>query len=158
MGGREMKKERSIVQIVVETESEEINRLFSQPLYVSRYVLIDGEEVYSDRMDAQMYDKRTDPIRECLKFLNGQPTEYQELTEKLKKQIREAISSAAKGFDLDVPGDEELKALRHFKDTSVGLWCIDRNPNEVSMEWIRKHAFRLEFGEHGEEQITGKKE
>lgn len=40
--------------------------------------------------------------------------------------------------------EEELKNLRHFRDSSVGLWCIDRNPEEVSSKWIRENAFQLE--------------
>jgi hypothetical protein len=39
----------------------------------------------------------------------------------------------------------ELTELRHYKAGSAGLWCIDRNPCEVSKEWIEKYAFRLYF-------------
>lgn len=34
--------------------------------------------------------------------------------------------------------------LLHYYDTTCGLWSIDRNPQEVDIEWIRKNAFRLE--------------
>ena len=33
--------------------------------------------------------------------------------------------------------------LIHFKDSSLGLWCIDQNPKDVSKEWIEKNAFQL---------------
>ena len=37
-----------------------------------------------------------------------------------------------------------IKELEYYKDTSVGLWCIDRDPMEVDLEWIRENAFQLE--------------
>ena len=43
---------------------------------------------------------------------------------------------------------KELEELRYFKNTSVGLWCIDRDPKEVSKEWIEENAFRLGFNEN----------
>lgn len=39
---------------------------------------------------------------------------------------------------------KELKALRHYHDTTVGLFCIDQEPDEVSYEWIKENAFELE--------------
>lgn len=33
--------------------------------------------------------------------------------------------------------------LQHYVDTTVGLWCIDRNPKDVTKEWIEKNAFQL---------------
>jgi len=38
---------------------------------------------------------------------------------------------------------KELRELRHYRDTSEGLWCIDRDPSEVTHEWIRENAFQL---------------
>ena len=40
--------------------------------------------------------------------------------------------------------DSELEKLRYYYNSTKGLYCIDRNPNEVDIEWIRKNAFRLE--------------
>lgn len=96
---------------------------------VERTVSVDYEVKYSDRMKADIYYKSlpaSDPIHNLEMFLSG-----------LERNKNDKADNE----------DTELKALRHFKDTSVGLWCIDRDPNEVSMEWIRKHAFRLEFSE-----------
>jgi len=40
--------------------------------------------------------------------------------------------------------DPELKiALLHEYDSTRGLWCIDRDPKEVDIDWIRKQAFQL---------------
>ena len=39
--------------------------------------------------------------------------------------------------------NETVKKLQHEFDTSRGLWCIDRNPNEVDLDWIRSNAFQL---------------
>jgi len=38
---------------------------------------------------------------------------------------------------------KENEFLNHFRDSSIGLYCIDRNPKDVSKEWIEKYAFRL---------------
>ena len=34
--------------------------------------------------------------------------------------------------------------LQHDYDSTRGLWCIDRDPKDVDIEWIRKNAFQLE--------------
>lgn len=36
-----------------------------------------------------------------------------------------------------------LKQLQHEYDSTRGLWCIDKDPKEVDIEWIRKNAFQL---------------
>ena len=33
--------------------------------------------------------------------------------------------------------------LKHYYDSTVGLWAIDRSPQEVSLTWIVENAFRL---------------
>ena len=38
---------------------------------------------------------------------------------------------------------EKLKALEHEYLSTRGLWCIDRDPKTVDLEWIRKNAFQL---------------
>jgi hypothetical protein len=38
---------------------------------------------------------------------------------------------------------KEFDDLQHFRDTAIGLWCIDKNPNEVDIEWIRRNSFQL---------------
>ena len=38
---------------------------------------------------------------------------------------------------------ETVKKLQHEYDTSRGLWCIDKNPKDASLEWIIKNAFQL---------------
>lgn len=35
------------------------------------------------------------------------------------------------------------KQLKHYYDTTCGLWAIDRSPQEVDMKWITENAFRL---------------
>lgn len=35
------------------------------------------------------------------------------------------------------------KELNHYKDTTIWLYCIDRNPKEVNLKWIRENNFRL---------------
>jgi len=36
-----------------------------------------------------------------------------------------------------------LKEFQHYVDSSEGLWCIDRDPKEVSHDWIKKNSFQL---------------
>ena len=38
---------------------------------------------------------------------------------------------------------EKIKNLQHEYDTSRGLWCIDKSPQDVSIEWVRENAFQL---------------
>ena len=33
--------------------------------------------------------------------------------------------------------------LEHYYDSTCGLWAIDRNPKEVTLEWIVENAFQL---------------
>lgn len=40
---------------------------------------------------------------------------------------------------------KRIKALQMEYDTSRGLFCIDRDPKEVSKEWIEQNAFQLEL-------------
>lgn len=39
-------------------------------------------------------------------------------------------------------GDRE-KALEHEYVSTRGLWCIDRDPKEVTHDWIKRNAFQL---------------
>lgn len=39
--------------------------------------------------------------------------------------------------------EAKVKVLQHYYDTSQGLWCIDQNPNDVEIDWIREHCFQL---------------
>lgn len=49
--------------------------------------------------------------------------------------------------------------LEHYHFT-LGLWCIDRNPNEVDIDWIRENAFQPSpiNGKQGVEQNNTKME
>lgn len=38
---------------------------------------------------------------------------------------------------------ETVKKLQHEYDATRGLWCIDRNPKDVSIDWVRENAFQL---------------
>ena len=52
--------------------------------------------------------------------------------------------SQVEKLDLEISKlNEVVKKLQHEYDTSQGLWCIDKNPNEVDLGWIRKNAFQL---------------
>ncbi|GEM_PF-5647982 len=37
----------------------------------------------------------------------------------------------------------KVRELQYHKDTTVGLWCIDRDPKTVSKQWIDENAFQL---------------
>ena len=36
-----------------------------------------------------------------------------------------------------------VKELQHYQDSSIGLWCVDKDPANETIEWIRKNAFQL---------------
>lgn len=38
---------------------------------------------------------------------------------------------------------DAYEELTYQRSLSVGLWVIDRNPKEVSKEWIDKNAFQI---------------
>jgi len=38
---------------------------------------------------------------------------------------------------------ERNKKLEHHRDTTVGLWAVDRNPVEVDYAWIKRNCFRI---------------
>lgn len=38
---------------------------------------------------------------------------------------------------------DAVKKLQHEYDTTRGLWCVDKNPQDVSIEWIIENAFQL---------------
>lgn len=38
---------------------------------------------------------------------------------------------------------EIIKKLQHEYDSTRGLWCIDKSPQDVSIIWIRENAFQL---------------
>ena len=39
--------------------------------------------------------------------------------------------------------EAEVERLRHEVDSTRGLWCIDRDPRDVGIGWIRANAFQL---------------
>ena len=39
--------------------------------------------------------------------------------------------------------DQRIAALQHEVDSTRGLWCIDRDPMDVGIGWIRDHAHKL---------------
>ena len=51
---------------------------------------------------------------------------------------------------------DRLKELQHEYDSTRGLWCIDRDPKEVDIEWIRKNSFQLK-GAMSNPELTEKK-
>lgn len=43
-----------------------------------------------------------------------------------------------------VKGIPSHGALLHEYETTRGLWCIDRDPKDVDIDWIRANAFQLQ--------------
>ena len=42
-----------------------------------------------------------------------------------------------------VHGDVKMKELQHEFDSTRGLWCIDRDPATVDLDWIKENCFQL---------------
>ena len=96
-------------------------------------------------------------------FDNGKCVQYLDIPEGMDMALVQAPSAGSffnryiKGKYryrvIDKPGflklkkinvDEELfKKYQHEYESTRGLWCIDQNPADVDLEWIRKHAFQL---------------
>jgi len=51
----------------------------------------------------------------------------------LEDELKKALESAL----------EEIKKLQHFKDSTIGLWAMDKDPKETTKEWIDENAFRI---------------
>ncbi len=60
------------------------------------------------------------------------------------EQVRQSIEWVQKIEAMEAEQDSELEMLRHYYNSTKGLYCIDRDPNEVDIEWIRNNAFRLD--------------
>lgn len=62
-------------------------------------------------------------------------SEFEEEFDKMKDK-------AMKEFDME---EKELtyEELKHYYHSTVGLWAIDRSPQEVTLEWIVLNAFQL---------------
>lgn len=38
---------------------------------------------------------------------------------------------------------QTLQTLQHEYNSTRGLWCIDKDPKDVDIEWIRENSFQL---------------
>ena len=55
----------------------------------------------------------------------------------------EILNAAARNAEYILKLEAENKKLKYEVDTTRGLWCIDLDPQEVSIEWIRENALQL---------------
>lgn len=60
------------------------------------------------------------------------------------EQVRQGIEWMQKIEVMEAEQDSELEMLRYYYNSTKGLYCIDKDPNEVDIEWVRKNVFRLE--------------
>ena len=60
------------------------------------------------------------------------------------EQVKQSIEWMQKIEVMEAEQDSELEMLRYYYNSTKGLYCIDRDPNEVDIEWIRNNAFRLD--------------
>jgi len=54
--------------------------------------------------------------------------------------LQNALKEIQKVYGVET---EVAETLRHEYDSTRGLWCIDKDPNDVDIEWIRENAFQL---------------
>lgn len=47
--------------------------------------------------------------------------------------------------------------LNHFADTTVGLYAIDQDPEDVGFDWVLKHNFRIEDVINKDDSILSEK-
>lgn len=79
------------------------------------------------------------------------------LTEETRKELFDEIQSilpehasfsglpynVIKHIERIIWDDQIIKELIHFKDSSTGLYCVDKNPADVHIDWIRENNFKL---------------
>lgn len=46
-------------------------------------------------------------------------------------------------FDLKIVSKSKYNELKHFKDSTTGLYAIDQNPKNVNYKWIIENNFRI---------------
>lgn len=69
----------------------------------------------------------------------NEPQEVVGLGEKITEILSNAVADISQ-----VPSEEkELERLKYHEATTIGLWVIDRNPKEVSYEWIKENAYQI---------------
>lgn len=97
-----------------------------------------------------------------MKFDNGKFVRYFDIPEGLAMGVVQAPSAGSffnryiKGIFryvvTDEPGtpktrptvrNELFKKYEHEYESTRGLWCFDKNPKEVDIDWIRENAFQL---------------
>lgn len=72
-------------------------------------------------------------------YHGNEPQEVLGLSEKITEILGNAVADISQ-----VPSREkELDRLKYHEATTVGLWVIDRNPKEVSYEWIKENAYQI---------------
>ena len=85
--------------------------------------------------------KLTSEFHKAKKEIARLNTENKKLTAELAKWKQAANDNLKEYAET---WSQERKRLRHEVDTTRGLWCIDRDPKEVDLDWIRRNAFQLQ--------------
>lgn len=98
--------------------------------HVGREIELDGIPIYSDRMECRTYKSIDDPIKVLERFVLG----LEKLTDEKAAQVLDLAELV-----------EMLGDMEHHIYTTEGLWCIDKNPREVSKEWIEVNAFQPKY-------------
>lgn len=98
--------------------------------HVGREIELDGIPIYSDRMECRTYKSIDDPVKALERFVLG----LEKLTDEKAAQVLDLAELV-----------EMLGDMRYHIYTTEGLWCIDKNPREVSKEWIEANAFQPKY-------------
>lgn len=98
--------------------------------HIGREIELDGIPIYYDRMENRTYKSIDDPVKALERFVLG--------LEKLADEKTAQVLNLAELVEM-------LGDMAYHIYTTEGLWCIDRNPREVSKEWIEAYAFQLEY-------------
>lgn len=76
-------------------------------------------------------------------YHSNEPQEVVGLEDAISEILGKVVSGAVADIS-QVPSEEkELDRLKYHEATTVGLWVIDRNPKEVSYEWIKENAYQI---------------
>lgn len=131
MDDMEKKVDTTVITVLINRESvlrDESRR--GVLTHIGREIELDGIPIYSDRMECRTYKSIDDPVKALERFVLG----LEKLTDEKAAQVLDLAELV-----------EMLGDMEHHIYKTEGLWCIDRNPREVSKEWIEANAFQLKY-------------
>lgn len=151
-----MKKMTHKIEVIFNHLIGRKSGIFTSYDTIERIVLVDGEEIYKDKQMPVQYCKDKSILRQFEEWTSEFLLEEFDNRKDVASDTHNCscffckfwFKLFGKRFKFKTYKKEEyirqIEQLSYYHDTTVGLWCIDRDPKDVSIEWIRENAFQLE--------------